>query len=317
MPLKVLVIFLTLTLLVGCSPQKQLPAGNPAPEKTASEKRPESPPRYAPVYENKVPKATVPEDARHPEQRIIAVFRDGHNICVIAGREYLMEGKATIQKHDNLLPFKYIAIALGVPDDYTFARGNSSIVLHYNGKDYRFGGQLEEGVLYTSTPRNLADMGLDVLLDHHAGRFEILEPLPLTVDDQKIGDLYLNMTIDKVIAVFGRPNNQDKNYSNIHYADYTFISAFSDEQPHTIMVRSDKIATPRGIRVGDSLSRVFELYGRGYSRGFGYAQPDIFEYRFPKSVRREGYLSFEVDENNRVKEIVINGIALPHYQVTR
>lgn len=320
MPTRFLALALMMILFAGCSTQRQIPdaGSSTAPAKTITERLPDSSPQYAPGYEDKESKAKVPENACHPHQRVIAVFRNGSNVCFINGREYAMEGTATIKKHENLLPFKYIAVALGVPGGYSFNPEKNSITLHFRGNDYRFGGQLgEDGVLYTRTPRNLENMDFGILWDHHAGRFEILDPLPLTAEDQKIGELYLGMTIEKVISMLGPPKSQDQYYSHVFYPDYTFENAFSDEQPNIIMVRNNQIATPRGLKVGDSLNKVFELYGRGYSRGFGYAQPDIFEYHFPQNVRKQGYLSFEVDENNRVKEIVINGISFPHYQVTR
>lgn len=227
-----------------------------------------------------------------------------------------MEGKATLKKHYFTIPFKYIAAALGVGDDYTFFPEKNDIIVRNRGKDYRFAGRLgDDMVLYSSTPYVLYEMGYDVLWDHHLGRFEILDPLPLTADDLKIDELYLDMGIDKVFSLLGQPKFHDPSY--IYYPEYTFQCGFSDEWSHTVQVRSDRFATTRGIRVGDSLSKVFELYGRGYTRGIGYAQPDVFEYRFPRELRKSGYLSFEVDESNRVKEIVLNGIALPHYQVTR
>ncbi len=324
MTIRILPLVIILTLLAGCYAQQEYPAKNasPLPSQADREKSstpsPVSPHKYVPGYEDKEPKAKVPEDARHPDQRIIAVFVNGSNICIIDGREFAMEGKATIKKNEILLPFKYIAVALGVSDDYSFDQDKELITLRYRGKYYLFGGNLDkDGVLYTRLVNNLDNMGFAVLWDHHAGRFEILDPLPLTAEDQEIGELYLSMTIDKLLAALGPPKNKDASHSYSFYPDYTFISVSTDGQPHTIMVRSDRIATPRGIRVGDSLSKVFEAYGRGYTRGIGYGQPDVFEYHFPKSVRKEGYLSFEVDENNRVKEIVINGISLPHYQVTR
>lgn len=315
-----------LLLCTGCTSVEQPPRPPErviSPQPSVAENKSANPPpsytsRYAPGYEDKEPKAKVPADACHPKQRIIAVFRHDSNVCIINGREVIMEGKATLKKHYITIPFKYIAAALGVGNDYTFIPEKNAIILRYRGKDFRFAGQIgNDAVLYSSTPYVVYDMGYDVLWDHHWGRFEILDPLPLTADDLKIDELYLDMGLDRVFSLLGRLPKEPQYYNHVDYPDYTFLSGFSDEEPHTIMVRSDRFATYRGIRVGDSLSKVFELYGRGYTRGIGYAQPDVFIYRFPRELRKEGYLSFEVDESNRVKEIVLNGINLPHYQVTR
>lgn len=225
-----------------------------------------------------------------------------------------MEGKAKITKYDSSVPFKYLAAALGATD-YTFIPEKNTIILNYRGKGYRFGGRLgDDGVLYSSFPSSLSDMGYDILWDHHWGRFEILDPLPLTADDLKIDELYLNMGREKVLSLLGPPKFESP---SPYYPDYTFESISSKEWPDTITARSDRFATTRGIRVGDSLGKVFELYGRGYIRGRGYAHPDVFEYHFPREVREARYLSFEVDESNRVKEIVLDGSPLPHYPFTR
>lgn len=315
-----------LFLSTGCTVSKQ-PSRPPetavSPQPTVADNKSENPPpssplKYAPAYVDKEPKAKVPADARHSKQRIIAVFQHDSNICVINGREMLMEGKATVTKHDSSVPFKYIAAALGVPEGYTFNPKTESITLRSGEKSYRFDGRLgDDGVLYTSIPRNMTGMGYDILWDHHSGRLEILDPLPLTADDFIIDELYMNMSFDEVISLFGLADNQSLSHNHLYYSGFTFDRGFLSESVETIVVRSDIFATRRGIRVGDSLSKVIELYGRGYSRGIGYNNPDILEYYFPKEICKYGYLSFEIDEFARVKEIVLSGIPASHYPVAR
>jgi hypothetical protein len=242
---RVLLLVLLVILLAGCSTQKQIEKiPGPSPEQPAAQTLPkaqDTPPKYAPGYENKEPKAKVPADACHPKQRIIAVFRHDSNICIINGREILMEGKVMITKYDSAVPFKYLAAALGVPDDYTFIPEKNVIFLRYRGKDYRFGGRLgDDGVLYSPLPNKLSGMGYDVLRHHHWGRFEILDHLPLTADDLKIDELYLNMGREKVLSLLGPPKFE----SSFYYPDYTFESVSAKEWPDTIMVRSDRFALP-------------------------------------------------------------------------
>lgn len=247
----------------------------------------------------------MPDNVTNPGQRIIAVFNHGSNICVINGRETVMEGKAIIKKYRVLIPFKTLATIVAIPED--------AEPFDPDGKT----GLIEDkSIVYMSPESWIIDIGYDFLKDHHIGRFEILESFPLSKDDLTIGDISLTMTFGEIRRMLGPPRLECP--LDLYYHDLSVYSMAINKSPYRITIRSDRFATSRGIRVGDRLDKVFELYGRGYCRGLGYAQPDVFSYGFPPSIGKIE-LAFEVDENNRVKEIVLNnfGEAGMYYSVTR
>jgi hypothetical protein len=124
-----------------------------------------------------------------------------------------------------------------------------------------------------------------------------MDPLPLTDNDLRIDELSFNMSLDKIWQTLGPPKfGVEPCYPGLS------IHLDSATKARTYTVYSDRYPTYRGIKVGDSLSKVFELYGRAY-----YRDSDV----------RSVYLAFEVDEDGKVKEIVLHnyGIGVPHYPI--
>lgn len=315
-----LIVLLALILGAGCfgasRPDPSVPA--PAPPQSGAPVAAPAPPQ-TPTDNNTpaVPVARLP-DVVHPRQKILAVLRNGSDICVIDGREIKMDGPAIIRRFEVKAPLNSLALALGISADNIFIYGNKVTVRAGEKTVTDITRADERGVVYADWKSIGLRLGYDILRDPIFGRAEILDCLPRTAADLQIGAFSLDMTLGDVQKIMGTPKHQIDGYA-LYYPE---LSAYGHlGQLYYLSVYSDKYPTPRGLRVGDSLDKVFALYGRGYFRSIGWREPDIFHY-YPTDTgdknARKGYISFEVDHNNLVKEIVLfNGPEPFHYSISR
>lgn len=94
------------------------------------------------------------------------------------------------------------------------------------------------------------------------------ETILIVDDDMSLGGIYLGSTIQEVFEIHGRTNGyrdpNDGMYFRYQYDDLDVV--FVRNRVVRIATRTDKIQTREGLRQGDMLDRVIQIYGNDYEK---------------------------------------------------
>lgn len=105
---------------------------------------------------------------------------------------------------------------------------------------------------------------------------------PLKKIDYTIGHIHLDMKVDSLTKMFGTPNSVISEYNpvlgdtlhDLHYKDISF--SICDSLVFSISFSSKIYNTHRGVRVGDTKSKVLQLYGKPFQEfNSGYVYEDL------------------------------------------
>ena len=178
---------------------------------------------------------------------------------------------------------------------YVRVDGDSYMILHVNSKsDREWMTQNEEKINYIAmsarTTRESYGSGME---DENA----------ITLNDLQLGQIKLEMTYDELLKVMGqKPEKEEKDdyvgmdAKTLFFADNTQIYMV-DNAIYAINVTSPEYPTPRGLKTGDSVAKLKELYGEPANK----EDENHWGYTY------DGYELFTVAiENNKVVEIQID-----------
>ncbi len=137
--------------------------------------------------------------------------------------------------------------------------GDSYIILHVHS----LGGS--EWVLQNSDKLNYVAMSARTTRESYGSGLE--DENLITLDDLKLGDMKLQMQYEDLLKVMkDKPDKEvDDEYEGLvaktlFFSDHTEIYIL-DHIVYSINVTSSKYMTPRGLKTGDSVKRLKELYG--------------------------------------------------------
>jgi hypothetical protein len=234
-----------------------------------------------------------PQNTLHPKQKLKATFQINSDIFYVNGKEYKMDAPP-INESQLYLPVEYVVKALEIPErnviqdnqKITLSNKNTTVIiepgklLRVNGetiKPFRYAKAAfwheASGKMYVAIIPIAKAFGYDVIRDEESGRIDVITGLPLVEQDFTLGQINTGMSENQLIAVLGQPiqvhHEQYSGWENkqkwVEYPGLK-ISLRKDEDWRVtgIDIISSNYLTHRGIKVGDSLDKVIDLYGLGY-----------------------------------------------------
>lgn len=143
---------------------------------------------------------------------------------------------------------------------YVRADGDSFIVFYVNaGSNDKWIEQNKETLDYIAN---------SIRTTQESFGHELDEDSSITLDDMKLGKIRIGMNYDELKNVMGEePVTEDidelsgTDSKRLSFSDETEI-LLVDNTVYTVNVISDKYETPRGLKVGDSVQKLEELYGK-------------------------------------------------------
>ncbi len=134
--------------------------------------------------------------------------------------------------------------------------------------------------------------------------YELDEKSSISPDDLMLGDIKIGINYDELMSIMGEePVTEDMDELGgtdaklLSFSDDTQIYIV-DNAVYTVNVISSKYATPRGLKVGDSVKRLEELYGKADN-----VSDNAWGYTY------KGYELFTVViEDNKVAQIQIDSL---------
>lgn len=107
---------------------------------------------------------------------------------------------------------------------------------------------------------------------------EIQVPIPIVEGDFVIGGFSLGDSKEKALSMFGTPQKEVKEEGKLH-TEYGDIEVYyQGGKAIAIYSKGINVASPRGLREGDSLSAMIAEYGDNYEM-FSFEGDNMYEYR--------------------------------------
>jgi hypothetical protein len=280
-----------------------------------------------------------PQNTLHPKQKLKATFQINSDIFYVNGKEYKMDAPP-INESQLYLPVEYVVKALEIPErnviqdnqKITLSNKNTTVIiepgklLRVNGetiKPFRYAKAAfwheASGKMYVAIVPLAKAFGYDVIQDAESGRIDVITGLPLVEQDFALGQIKTGMSENQLITVLGQPiqvhheqySGRESNQKWVEYSGLKiYLEKAVDWKVTTIYITSPNYQTHRGIKVGDSLDKVIELYGLGYYKYGSNAQGDIYEYRILTSFNAFKGLNFTI-RDKMVMDIHISDYVNP------
>jgi hypothetical protein len=334
---KAIVLMLSLILLIisGCFSDKQAEKPAVAISQPAQIKgNPKEPEKSKTLESSQVgaqQKITYQPTQARSKQKVIATFEIGSNICVINGGPLTME--TIVITHDSavFVPARYFALAIGIPEGRYELKNPNEISFSYNNKTvtgqgqdliiqgkriYHYGQTLyidSNGVPFVRLHTYAEALGFDVATNRITKKIDLLEGLPLAEDDLVLASLRPGMKEKQVLNLLGQPDkiNSFKSGNDLLYPNMKIYAESANKAGDewtiaTITVKSDQYMTKRGVKVGDSIEKVINLYGMGY---IFWDDRNQYSYKFISSIYFWQAISFKVEEG-KISEIEVANLYL-------